>query len=110
MVSGPLFNDGTIEKTDDRNQPQTFTKEDLCFSLQETLFSMLVEITERALAHTNTSTVLIVGGVGCNMRLQQMMEQMLQERGGTLHATDERYNIFDSRFIQLTKGSVLIMD
>ncbi len=27
------------------------TKADLCFSLQETLFAMLVEITERALSH-----------------------------------------------------------
>jgi N6-L-threonylcarbamoyladenine synthase len=29
---------------------------------------MLVEITERAMAHVNTNDVLIVGGVGCNMR------------------------------------------
>ena len=28
-----------------------YTPADLCFSLQETLFSMLVEITERAMAH-----------------------------------------------------------
>ena len=39
-------------------------------SLQETIFAMLVEITERAMAHCNTSDVLIVGGVGCNLRLQ----------------------------------------
>ena len=31
---------------------------------------MLVEITERAMAHCNKPDVLIVGGVGCNMRLQ----------------------------------------
>ena len=31
---------------------------------------MLVEITERAMAHCNTPDVLIVGGVGCNLRLQ----------------------------------------
>jgi len=37
---------------------------DLCYSLQETLFAMLVEVTERALAHTGSSEVLIVGGVG----------------------------------------------
>lgn len=43
---------------------------DLCFSLQETVFAMLVEITERAMAHCNAPDVLIVGGVGCNMRLQ----------------------------------------
>ena len=34
--------------------------------LQETLYAMLVEITERAMAHCDTKDVLIVGGVGCN--------------------------------------------
>lgn len=47
-----------------------YTAEDLCFSLQETLFAMLVEITERAMAHCGSQEVLIVGGVGCNRRLQ----------------------------------------
>ena len=41
------------------------TPEDLCFSLQETVFAMLVEVTERAMAHVNSDEVLIVGGVGC---------------------------------------------
>ena len=40
-----------------------FTKADLCFSLQETLFAMLVETTERAMAHCGSSEVLIVGGI-----------------------------------------------
>lgn len=35
---------------------------------------MLVEITERAMSHCNTNEVLIVGGVGCNLRLQEMMQ------------------------------------
>ncbi|KAG2386356.1 hypothetical protein C9374_002802 [Naegleria lovaniensis] len=69
------------------------TAEDLCFSLQETIFAMLVEITERAMAHCNSNDVLIVGGVGCNERLQQMMKQMVDERGGKLHAMDDRYCI-----------------
>jgi N6-L-threonylcarbamoyladenine synthase len=42
-----------------------FTPADLCFSLQETVFAMLVEITERAMAHIRSKEVLIVGGVGC---------------------------------------------
>lgn len=41
------------------------TPEDLCYSLQETLFAMLVEITERAMAHVESTEVLLVGGVGC---------------------------------------------
>ena len=52
---------------------------------------MLVETTERAMAHCGSSEVLIVGGVGCNLRLQEMMGVMCQERGATLFATDMRY-------------------
>ena len=45
-----------------------YTAEDLCYSLQETIFAMLIEITERAMAHCGSEEVLIVGGVGCNER------------------------------------------
>ncbi|TPX15155.1 uncharacterized protein E0L32_004713 [Thyridium curvatum] len=69
------------------------TPEDLCFSLQETVFAMLVEITERAMAHVGSTQVLIVGGVGCNERLQEMMAAMAAERGGSIYATDERFCI-----------------
>ncbi|KAM4056048.1 glycoprotease family protein [Hirsutella rhossiliensis] len=78
-----------------RASPATagFTPADLCFSLQETVFAMLVEITERAMAHVGSAQVLIVGGVGCNERLQQMMGHMARERGGSVYATDERFCI-----------------
>ncbi|KAK9449405.1 glycoprotease family-domain-containing protein [Limtongia smithiae] len=69
------------------------TNEDLCFSLQETIFAMLVEITERAMAHVGSQQVLIVGGVGCNERLQEMMGIMARDRGGEVYATDERFCI-----------------
>ena len=69
------------------------TRADLCFSLQETVFAMLVEITERAMAHVGSREVLIVGGVGCNERLQEMMGIMARDRGGSVYATDERFCI-----------------
>lgn len=50
------------EETDEEG---TYTPADLCFSLQETVFAMLVEITERAMAHVGSREILIVGGVGC---------------------------------------------
>jgi len=78
------------------------TPEDLCFSLQETLFSMLVEITERAMAHCGQSEVLIVGGVGCNERLQEMIAQMASQRGGKVHAMDDRYCIDNGAMIAWT--------
>merc|ERR1712189_15942 len=65
-----------------------FTKADLCFSLQETIFAMLVETTERAMAHCGSDEVLICGGVGCNLRLQEMMAQMCKERGAKVFASN----------------------
>ena len=79
--------------------PQTLTKEDLCFSLQETLFAMLTEVTERAMAHCNSTAVIIVGGVGCNLRLQEMIGEMVKERGGTLGSMDDRYCIDNGAMI-----------
>lgn len=78
---------------------KTERKEDLCFSLQETLFAMLVETTERAMAHTGQNQVLIVGGVGCNKRLQEMMRLMVEERGGGVSAMDHRYCIDNGAMI-----------
>jgi N6-L-threonylcarbamoyladenine synthase len=75
------------------------TKADLCFSLQETIFAMLVETTERAMAHCGISEVLIVGGVGCNRRLQEMMACMVSARGGTLCSMDHRYCIDNGAMI-----------
>jgi len=80
-------------------QDGTYTKEDLCFSLQETVFAMMIEITERAIAHCGSSEVLIVGGVGCNLRLQEMMEKMCEERGAKLFATDMRFCIDNGAMI-----------
>ena len=80
-------------------QDGTYTKEDLCFSLQETIFAMMIEITERAMAHCGSSEVLIVGGVGCNLRLQEMMGIMCEERGAKLFATDMRFCIDNGAMI-----------
>lgn len=75
------------------------TKADLCYSLQETIFAMLVEITERAMAHCNHNEVLIVGGVGCNKRLQEMIAQMCEQRGGKTFDLDYRYAIDNGAMI-----------
>ena len=76
-----------------------FTPADVCFSVQEIVFAMLVETTERALSNTGTREVLIVGGVACNERLQEMMGKMAEERGARLYATDERYCVDNGAMI-----------
>jgi len=54
--------------------------EDLAFSMQETAFAMLVEASERALAHTGKTELVLGGGVACNSRLQEMCRLMCEAR------------------------------
>jgi universal protein Kae1 len=56
-----------------------YSLEDLCYSLQEVTFSMLTEVTERALAHTEKREVLLTGGVAANKRLQFMLKTIAKE-------------------------------
>jgi len=57
--------------------------EDICYSIQETTFAALTEVTERAMAHTEKNQVLLGGGVAANKRLREMVKTMADERGAT---------------------------
>jgi len=58
---------------------------DLCFSLQETAFAALVEVTERAVAHTEKKEVMLTGGVAANSRLRRMLNLMSKEQGAKFY-------------------------
>lgn len=68
-----------------------YSLEDVCYSLQEHAFSMVTEVTERALAHTEKREVLLTGGVAANRRLQQMLSVIAQEH-------DARFDVVPQRF------------
>ncbi|HTS33492.1 MAG TPA: bifunctional N(6)-L-threonylcarbamoyladenine synthase/serine/threonine protein kinase [Thermoplasmata archaeon] len=59
---------------------------DLSYSVEVTAYSMLTEITERALAHLRGQAVVLGGGVACNERLRTMVREMVEGRGGTTFA------------------------
>ena len=65
--------------------------EDVCFSLQETTFAMLAEVTERALSLTSTTELVLGGGVGQNQRLQAMLGEMCEARGVDFFAPENRF-------------------
>jgi universal protein Kae1 len=65
--------------------------EDLCYSLQEHAFSMVTEVTERALAHTEKKEVLLTGGVAANQRLQDMLDVIAEEH-------DAKFSVVPRRF------------
>jgi N6-L-threonylcarbamoyladenine synthase len=53
---------------------------DICYSLQETVFAMVLEVAERAIAYTNKKEMLIVGGVAANKRFNEMCDELCKER------------------------------
>ena len=62
------------------------TLEDVSFSVQETAFAMIVEVSERALSFTGKSELMIVGGVAANKRLSQMMTLMARRHSARVRA------------------------
>jgi universal protein Kae1 len=62
------------------------SRPDLAYSVEATAYSMLTEITERALAHRRKESVVLGGGVACNERLRTMVRSMAESRGKTAFA------------------------
>jgi N6-L-threonylcarbamoyladenine synthase len=69
-------------------ESEQYKLEDLSHSMQETVFAMLVETAERAMAHTGKKELLLGGGVACNSRLQEMCKIMCKERGAKFFCPD----------------------
>lgn len=67
--------------------------EDVCYTVQEIAFSMLVEVAERALAQLGKNEVVIAGGVAANARLREMFAEMSRQRAAQFHACERRYSV-----------------
>ena len=76
-----------------------YNLKDLAYSMQETVFAMLVETAERALAHTGKKELLLGGGVACNSRLQEMCKIMCKERGAKFFCPDKSLLVDNSAMI-----------
>ncbi len=71
---------GLLTNLKQKLESEKYPLPDLAFSLQEAAFAMLVEASERALAHVGKKELLLGGGVACNSRLQEMARIMCKER------------------------------
>jgi N6-L-threonylcarbamoyladenine synthase len=71
---------GILTNLKQKIESKKYSLNELAYSMQETVFAMLVETVERALAHTEKKELLLGGGVACNKRLQKMCEIMCRER------------------------------
>ena len=92
----------TIIKSKNSNDLSEQFIADLCYSVQETIFSMLLEVSERALAHCNKNELLLGGGVACNKRFQQMSKQMCNSRNANCFILDNEFNLDNASMIAWT--------
>jgi len=67
-------------------------REDLCFSVQETAYSMLCEAAERALALTKKKELIVCGGVAQNKRLQAMLGKVADDWGCRFGVAPNEFN------------------
>ena len=73
--------------------------EDVCYSIQETTFAALTEVTERAMAHTEKNQVLLGGGVAANLRLRDMVNTMAKERNASFFVPEKKLCIDNGAMI-----------
>lgn len=76
--------------------------EDICYSLQETCFCMLAEVTERAMAHTEKEEILLGGGVACNKRLREIVKIMAEERKAKFFCPPDEFLVDNGAMIAWT--------
>ena len=74
---------GLLTKCTQLFENKKASKEDICYSLQETAFAACCEIAERAMAATGKQELILVGGVGANTHFCQMLKKMCEERNAT---------------------------
>ncbi|MBN2368187.1 bifunctional N(6)-L-threonylcarbamoyladenine synthase/serine/threonine protein kinase [Candidatus Woesearchaeota archaeon] len=93
---------GLLTNLKNKYKTRKYKVEDLAFSLQETIFSMLVETAERAMAHCEKNELLLGGGVACNKRLQEMCRIMCQERDAKLYCPENQFLVDNGAMIAWT--------
>ncbi len=77
--------------TDALRKTKRYDVKDVAFSLQETMFSMLAEVSERAMAQLEKDELLVIGGVAANRRLAEILEKMTSDRGAKTYVVPLRY-------------------
>lgn len=90
-VKGMDFSFSGILTEAQRRYEEGASAEDVCFAFQEHTYAMLVEATERAMAHLGKEEVLLTGGVAANDRLRSMLTAMAEDRGAAAYVVPHEY-------------------
>ncbi len=81
--------------------------EDIAYSFQETMFSMVCEAAERALFLLNKKEIILCGGVAQSKRLQQMFKNISKEHHIKFCVADNEFNADNGAMIALVGEKML---
>jgi len=90
---------GLLTNLKQKFDSKKYSKADLAYSMQETVFAMLLEVSERAIYHCNKKELLLGGGVACNTRLQEMAKIMCKENGSKCFIVENQFNVDNGAMI-----------
>jgi N6-L-threonylcarbamoyladenine synthase len=90
---------GMLTNLKQKIKSKKYKKEDLAFSAQETAFAMLIEVSERAMAHCGKKELLLGGGVCCNKRLREMAKTMCRERAAHCFVPENEFLVDNAAMI-----------
>ena len=90
---------GILTNLKQKFNSKKYTNEDLAYSMQETVFAMLLEVSERAMFHCNKKELLLGGGVACNTRLQEMAKTMCKENNSKCFILPNEFNVDNGAMI-----------
>lgn len=93
---------GILTKLKQMYDSKKYKTEDMAYSIQETVFAMLLEVSERAMAHCNKKELALGGGVSCNSRLQEMAKIMTKERKAKCFIPENQFLVDNAAMIALT--------
>ncbi len=93
--------------THSEKQLQKHTLRDVCFSLQETSFSMLCEAIERAMLLTNSRELCACGGVAQNTRLKEMLGLIASDHNARIGYAENEFNADNGAMIAFVAERML---
>lgn len=83
------------------------SKEDICFSVQETAFAMLAEAAERAMLLTDSKELCVCGGVAQSKRLKKMLSMMSSEHNVKFGYAEDEFNADNGAMIAFVAEKLL---
>ncbi|VVB68344.1 tRNA N6-adenosine threonylcarbamoyltransferase [Candidatus Norongarragalina meridionalis] len=76
-----------------------YSEAQLAYSLQEVVYAMLVEVSERAMAHCDKKELLLGGGVACSRILQEKTRIMCEERNARMFVPPNEFLVDNAAMI-----------